>query len=44
MNKQKNTKLLLKFIKVFNLPVGSWNSKSSQFHVGHANFILIMLF
>ena len=44
MNKQNNTKLLLKFMKVFNLPVGMWNSKSCQFHAAHASFILTMLF
>ena len=44
MNKQKQTKLSLKFMKVFNLPVGMRNSKSYQFHAAHASFILIMLF
>ena len=44
MNKQNKTKLLLKFIKVFNLPVGRLNSKSCQFHAAHACFMLIILF
>ena len=46
MNKQNNfkTKQLLKFMKVFSLPVEMWKSKSCQFHVAHASFILIMLF
>ena len=44
MNKQNITKQLLKFMTVFSLPVGMWNSKSFQFHAAHASFILIMLF
>ena len=47
LNKDKRTnkaKLLLKFMKVFSLPVGMSNSKSCQFHAAHAIFILIMLF
>ena len=42
INKQKKTKLLFRFIKVFNLP--AMGSKSCQSHAAHANFILIMLF
>ena len=42
MNKQN--KQLLKFMKVFSLPVGMWNSKSCQFHAAYAGFILIMLY
>ena len=45
MNKQnKKKKQLLKFMKVFSLPVGMWNSKSCHFHAAHASFIHIMLF
>ena len=44
MNKQNKTKQLLKFMKVFSLPVGMLNSKSCQFHAAHASFMLIMLF
>ena len=42
-NKDKwtyKTKQLLKFMKVYSLPVGMWNSKSCQFHAAHASFIL----
>ena len=42
--KQNKTKELLKFMKVFSLPVGMSNSKSCQFHAAHASFIPIMLF
>ena len=38
------TKHLLKFMKVFSLSAGIWNSKSCQFHAAHASFILIILF
>ena len=44
MNKQNKTKQLLKFMEVFSLPVGMWNSNSCQFYAAHASFILIMLF
>ena len=37
--KNEQTKLLLQFNKVFDLPVGR-----CQFHAAHASFILIMLF
>ena len=43
MNKQNKTNLLLKIIKVLNLPNERWNSKSCPFHAAHASFILIML-
>ena len=44
MNDQNKTKLMLKVIKVFSLPVEMQNSKSCQFHAAYASFILIMLF
>ena len=44
MNKQNITKQLLMFMEVFNLPVGTLNSYSCQFHAAHVSFILIMLF
>ena len=44
INEQSIAKQLLKFMKVFSLPVGMKNSKSCQFHAAHASFILIMLF
>ena len=44
VNKENKTKQLLKFIKVFNLPVEMGNSKSCQYHAARASFILIMLF
>ena len=44
MNKLNKANKWLKFMKVFSLPVGMWNSKSCQFHAAHASFILIMLF
>ena len=36
MNKQNKTKQLLKFIKVFYLPILTLNNKSYQFHAAHA--------
>ena len=44
MNKQNKLKLLLIFIKVFNLPVERWNSQLCLFHAAQTSFILIMLF
>ena len=45
INKQtKQNKTVVKFMKVFNLPVGRLISKSCQFHAAHATFTLIMLF
>ena len=41
MNKHNQTKLLLKIIKVFNLPVVRWNSKSFRFYAAHARFKFI---
>ena len=38
MNKQNKTKQLLKFLKVFSLPVEMWNNKSCQFHAAHASY------
>ena len=39
----KRNKLLLEFNTVLYLPIVGRNSKSYQFHVAHASFILIML-
>ena len=45
INKQtKQNKTIVKFMKVFNLPIGRSNSKSCQFNAAHASFKLIMLF
>ena len=43
-NEQNKTNLFLKFMKVFNLPVGMRINKSYQFHAAHASFILVTLF